>query len=270
MKAVGEAIGARPRRPPAHPRGAAVSPPGSAAAGGAAVLRVPAAPAAIVMVRLPVGDAAALQRVARRTATAEDEVARAAHRPGWWAWAPSLAPGPAARLRGQAERAGLQAEVRSTGVSSPSFLPALVAGGLAQLPLYVSTGMPALDAAVLGGLGATALFSLVRAGRGIAPARASAAAAGAWAAWTRATRTHGPELALLTLELRLAEPGALGAVATDLADTLDEAWSRLFALPAGPSRAADQLNRAAHRVLALLDDTDSTELIAALRALARG
>ncbi len=244
--------------------------PASAAAGGSSLLRLPPAPVTIVMVRVPVGDAAAITTVARRTATAEAEVARAAHRPGWWAWAATSSPGPAARLRGQAERAGLTTELRAAHLPSPNFLPALVAGGLAQLPLYWSTGVPGLDVAVLGGLGATALFSLVRAGLRVGPARSSAAAMGAWAAWTRATRTQGPELALLALELRLDRPAELGPVSTDLADALDEAWARAFALPAGGSRAADALDRAARRVLTTLDQPESPQLVAAIRALKAG
>jgi hypothetical protein len=265
--------------PPGAPRAViarqALAPPAAAPApptalappAGSALLRLPPAPRAVVMVRLPAGRADLLARVAIRTATVEHEVVRAANRPGWWAWAPATTTGPAARLRGQAERVGLVTELRATGVPSPSFLPALVTGGLAQIPLYMSTGTPALDLAILGGLGATALFSLVRAGRGVAPARASAAAAGAWSAWQRATRTHGPELRLLALEMRLADPDTLGPAATDLADALDAAWTRRFGLPNGEGRAAAELDRLANAVLGALDDTEQRGLAVAIRAL---
>lgn len=266
--------------PPGAPRPVRVTPtepspldrgaPASTAVGGAAILRLPPAPLGVIVVRVPAGDAAAIRTVARRTATLPAEVARAAQGPGWWAWAATSTKGPAARLRGQAERAGLTVELRPTEAPSPNFLPALVAGGVAQIPLYVSTGIPELDFAVLAGLGATSLFSLVRAGRRIAPARSSAAAVGAWAAWSRATRTDGPELALLALELRLDRPEELGPAATDLADALDEAWARLFAVPDGRSRATDRLGQAAHTILRALDEPDSPRLVAAIRALKAG
>lgn len=266
--------------PPGAPRPVRITPtepsplergaPASTAVGGAAILRLPPAPLGVIVVRVPAGDAAAIRTVARRTATLPAEVARAAQGPGWWVWAATSTKGPAARLRGQAERAGLTVELRPTEAPSPNFLPALVAGGVAQIPLYVSTGIPELDFAVLAGLGATSLFSLVRAGRRIAPARSSAAAVGAWAAWSRATRTDGPELALLALELRLDRPEELGPAATDLADALDEAWARLFALPDGRNRATDRLGQAAQTILRALDEPDSPRLVAAIRALKAG
>ncbi len=283
--ALGLAEGQLPARTLAH----ALGPPGPAPAAAprapepaAAPPRLPALlatgslpsrhlPAALVIVELHPTNAAILARIASRTATGIREIERAAARPGRWIWAPVAAPERAPRLRLQAERAGFSAEVIATTPLSPTFLPALVAGGLAQVPLFVHSGIPALDTAIIAGLGLTAVVSMVRQGQRIAPARRAASAVGAWEAWRRAERTSGPERRLLALEERIGLEADAGAVRRDLADALDHAWTHLFAAldqeEPQRGRALRRLDDAAKRVATALNAPEEASAVQAITAL---
>ena len=208
-----------------------------------------AVPPALVIVTLSAENTALLRCVALRSGTPLRDVERAATRPGRWLWAAVSAPDRGARLLAQAERAGLKAEVVGTGAPLPTFLPAMVAGGLAQLPIFVPTEIPALNIAVIAGLGVTALFSLIRQSRRIGPARRAASAIGAWQAWSRTARTEGPA----------------SSIRLDLAEAVDRAWARLFA--ANPREAAE-IGRAASAVdlaLATPEGPNALPLIVRLR-----
>lgn len=236
-------------------------------------LVLPDDPALLVVVALPRGDAGALTRVASRTATQLREVERAAERGASWVWAAVADPAQAPRLRGQAERAGLRAEVVGTRALSPAFLMPMVLAGGAQVPFFVTTGVVALDVALIGGLGLTSLASAVRAFARIAPARRAAGGAGAWETWRRSTRTTGAARRLLALELRLAAEVPPGPVRVDLGEALDSAWTRLFTALADP-RAAEAveapLTVAADAVDAGLAHPDAASFGAALRKLSSG
>ncbi len=224
-----------------------------------------AVPPALVIVTLSAENTALLRCVALRSGTPLRDVERAATRPGRWLWAAVSAPDRGARLLAQAERAGLKAEVVGTGAPLPTFLPAMVAGGLAQLPIFVPTEIPALNIAVIAGLGVTALFSLIRQSRRIGPARRAASAIGAWQAWSRTARTEGPETALLELEKRIAASQDASSIRLDLAEAVDRAWARLFA--ANPREAAE-IGRAASAVdlaLATPEGPNALPLIVRLR-----
>lgn len=224
-----------------------------------------AIPPALVIVTLSVDDSALLGCVALRSATPLRDVERAAARPGRWLWGAVSEPDRGPRLVAQAARAGLTAEIVFTGAPIPTFLPAMVAGGLAQLPLFVPTGIPTLDIALIGGLGVTALFSLIRQGRRIGPARRAASATGAWQAWCRTERTEGPERALLELERRIAVSADASPIRRDLADAVDEAWTRLFAGDAHAAAAIGVAARAVDLALSTPEEPDAVRMIAVLR-----
>ncbi len=236
-------------------------------------LVLPDTPSLLVVVALPRGDAGALARVASRTATDLREVERAAERGASWVWAVVTDPGQAPRLRGQAERAGLRAELVGTLAPSPAFLTPMVLAGVAQVPFFLTTGIAALDFAIIGGLGVTSVASAVRAFARIAPARRAAAGAGAWESWRRSTRTTGAARRLLALELRLAAEVPSGPVRVDLGEAVDAAWTRLFAALADPRGLAAvdaRLALAAEAVDAELAHPDAVSFGAALRKLSSG
>ncbi len=236
-------------------------------------LVLPDAPALLVVVALPRGDAGALARVAARTATELREVERAAERGASWVWAAVTDPAQAPRLRGQAERAGLRAQLVATQAPSPTFLMPMVLAGGAQVPFLLPTGIAALDFAIIGGLGVTSLASALRALARIAPARRAAAGAGAWETWRRSTRTAGAARRLLALELRLAAEVQPGPVRVDLGEALDAAWTRLFSALAEPrpgEAVEARLALAADAVDAELAHPDAVSFGTALRKLASG
>ena len=164
------------------------------------------------------------------------EVARAARAGRPWLWAGTDHAARAVRERALAEAFSVRANVVPTSAPPPRFAPATVAAGLAQAPLLVSTGVPALDGAIVAGLGLTAFSSLGRNVRLLGPARRAAGAAGAWEAWRRAPRASGPLHPLLALAAAL--DGDLPAtVRQDVSEALDLAWQAGLArlpLPTDP------------------------------------
>ena len=263
------APGPAPAMPPAAPVRTQRSPESSSPVISAASRASP--PPSVVMVRLPAGNAPLLARVAARTGTRLRDVERASERPGQWIWAPVTEPARSLRLRTQAERAGLQAEVVATSAVSPTFLPAMVAGVVAQIPLFIHSGIPALDISIIAGLGITAVVSMLRQGRRIGPARRAASATGAWEAWRRAERTSGPETKLLALETRIALDVDPEPVRRDLGDALDHAWAHLFAAldqeDPHRQRALRRIDEAAKRVTTALASPEAAATVAAITAL---
>lgn len=261
--------GPAPSQPPTAPERTQLAPAPSGPIA-SPVSRAPTPPA-LVIVQLPSGNTPLLARVAARTGTGLRDIERAAERPGRWIWAPVSEPARGGRLRAQAERAGLRAEVVATSALSPTFLPALVAGGVAQVPLFVHSGLPALDIAIITGLGITAVVSMVRQGRRIAPARRAAGAIGAWEGWGRAARTTGPEARFLALEQRITLDLDPEPVRRDLGDALDHAWTHLFAAleQEDPQRARSfrRMDEAAKRVATALASPEAATTVQAIAAL---
>lgn len=183
----------------------------------------PPAPAAVVVVSGIAADRENIRLIAVRSGVHHENVERAFANGRPWVIGGGTT-GFAARVAGIGERLGWPVRILATSAQTPTFLPAMVMGGVAQSPLWFSTGLPLVDTAVAAGLGVTALASIVRQSRRIGPARDATLAHASWAELHRAPRVERPTDVLFRVEAALSLPAVPANVRADGNEALSEAW----------------------------------------------
>ena len=225
----------------------------------------PPVPQFVVLVAGDAQDRQKIGLVAVRSGVPTENVERAFANGRSWVVAGGSA-GTAARAVGLGERLGWAVRSVQTSAPMPSFLPAMVLGGVAQTPIWLSTGLPVVDTALAAGLGITALASAIRQGRRIGPARQATAAHAAWAELHRAPRVERPSDALLRAEAALGLPAVPANVRGDGYEALGEAWFVVLSVGTA-DRERDAIAAAENLGVALA--SDEQQLLAAITRLRR-
>ena len=161
------------------------------------------------------------------------------------------------------ERMGWSPRSVQTAVPNPNFIAAMVLGGVAQAPAWISSGVILLDTAVAAGLGVTAVASLIRQVRRVKPAREAVSAASAWEEFHRAPRRVRATDELLRLEAALWGMSVPANVRVHAYEALEEAWFRAL-------RGGGELEAGAAAEVGALLEGDERALHAAVSRLKLG
>lgn len=222
----------------------------------------------IVLVSGAAHEAEKIWLIAVRSGVSETNVHRAFANGRPWVLGAGT-PAPAGRLQALGEREGWPTRSVATSAPTPSYLPAMVLGGVAQAPVWISSGILVVDTAIAAGLGITALASVVRQSRRIGPARAAIEAIAAWDELHRAPReTRGLEQ-LYALDALVAQPGLPAAVRNDSLDVVAAMWEgviREAAQERDPARWASKRAQQAQQLRDALRNNPE-QALTAIRAI---